>query len=209
VRRRRLISSRSIVTTLLAVALGGMALWTETDGLRALTAESARRLAVADAPVVVPPTHLELATGEIITFADLAGDTVFVDFIYTRCPTLCVALGTSFARLQAAVRQTGRDDLRLLSISFDPEYDTPEALRAYGEAYGVDMRLWSLARITDGAELKRLLTAFGIVVIPDEFGGFTHNAAIHLVDRQGRLARIYDQNDVDAALTGAETWQAK
>jgi protein SCO1 len=184
-----------------------MALWTETDGLRALTAESARRLAVAGAPVVVPPTHLELATGKSIKFADLAGDIVFVDFIYTRCPTLCVALGTNFARLQAAVRRTGRDDIRLLSISFDPEYDTPEALRAYGEAYGADMRLWSLARVSDGAELKRLLTAFGIVVIPDEFGGFTHNAAIHLVDRNGRLARIYDQDDVEAALEGVGAWR--
>ncbi len=184
-----------------------MALWTETDGLRALTAESARRLAVAEAPVIVPPTQLELATGETIKFADLSGDIVFVDFIYTRCPTFCVALGTSFARLQAAVRRTGRHDIRLLSISFDPEYDTTEALRAYGEAYGADMRLWSLARVTDRAELKRLLTIFGIIVIPDEFGGFTHNAAIHLVDRKGRLARIYDQDDVEAVLEGVEAWR--
>ena len=62
------------------------------------------------------------------------------------------------------------------------------------------MRLWSLARVQDAAELKHLLTVFGIVVIPDEFGGFTHNAAIHLVDRDGRLARIFDQDDIDAVL---------
>ena len=192
---------------LLAVSLGGMALWTETDGLRAFTAESARRLEVASAPVMVPPTHLELATGETIKFADLAGGFAFVDFIYTRCPTLCIALGTNFARLQDALRRTERNDVRLLSISFDPEYDTTEALRAYGEAYGADMRLWSLARVTDRAELERLLTVFGIVVIPDESGGFTHNAAIHLVDRNGRLARIYDHDDIKAALEGIGTWR--
>ena len=157
----------------------------ETDGLRALTAESARRLEVANAPVIVPPTHLELATGETIKFADFAGRIVLVDFIYTRCPTLCIALGTSFARMQDALRRAGRNDVRLLSISFDPEHDTPEALRAYGEAYGADMRLWSLARVRPmSAELKRLLAVFGIVVIQDESGGFTHNAAIHLVDRE-------------------------
>jgi protein SCO1/2 len=183
-----------------------MALWTETDGLRALTAESARRLEVASAPVAVPPIRLELATGETMRFADLAGGFVFVDFIYTRCPTLCVSLGTNFARLQDALRRTERNDVRLLSISFDPEYDTPEALRAYGETYGADMRLWSLARVTDGVELKRLLAAFGIVVIQDEAGGFTHNAAIHLVDRHGRLIRIYDQDDITAALEGIGTW---
>jgi protein SCO1 len=180
-----------------------MALWTETDGLRALTAESARRLEVASAPVAVPPTRLELATGETMRFADLAGGFVFVDFIYTRCPTLCVSLGTNFVRLQDALRRT----VRLLSISFDPEYDTLEALRAYGETYGADMRLWSLARVTDGVELKRLLAVFGIVVIEDEAGGFTHNAAIHLVDREGRLARIYDQDDIEAALEGIGTWR--
>jgi protein SCO1/2 len=184
-----------------------MALWMETDGLRALTAESARRLEIANAPVIVPPTHLELATGETIKFADFAGRIVLVDFIYTRCPTLCVALGTSFARLQHALRRGGRNDVRLLSISFDPEHDAPEALRAYGETYGADMRLWSLARVTDSAELKRLLAVFGIVVIEDEAGGFTHNAAIHLVDREGRLARIYDQDDIEAALEGIGTWR--
>jgi protein SCO1/2 len=69
------------------------------------------------------------------------------------------------------------------------------------------MRLWSLARVNDSAELKRVLTIFGIVVIQDESGGFTHNAAIHLVDRHGRLARIYDQDDIKAALEGIGTWR--
>ena len=55
-------------------------------------------------------------------------------------------------------------------------------------------------------ELKRLLAVFGIVVIQDESGGFTHNAAIHLVDRNGRLARIYDQDDIEAALEGIGAW---
>jgi len=207
VKREGLISFRSIIATLLAILLGSVVLWTETDGLRALTAESARRLKVADAPVIVPPTSLELATGETIKFSDFVGRVVLVDFIYTQCPTLCVALGTNFARLQDALRRAERSDVKLLSISFDPEHDTPEALRAYGEAYGADMRLWSLARVNDGAELKRLLTVFGIVVIRDESGGFTHNAAIHLVDSNGRLARIYDPDDIAAALEGIGAWR--
>ncbi|MGZ3282693.1 MAG: SCO family protein, partial [Xanthobacteraceae bacterium] len=74
----------------------------------------------------MPPTHLELATGETIKFADFAGRIVLVEFIYTRCPTLCIALGTSFERMQDALRRSGRNDVRLLSISFDPEHDAPE-----------------------------------------------------------------------------------
>jgi protein SCO1 len=207
VRAQRLIWPRSIVATFLAASIGVMALWTETDGLRAFTSESARRLRVAKAPVIVPPARLELATGETMDFADFAGRIVLVDFIYTRCPTLCVTLGTTFARLQDTLQRAGRDDVRLLSISFDPEHDTPEALRAYGAAHGADMRLWSLARVQDAAKLKRLLTVFGIVVISDEFGGFTHNAAIHLIDRDGRLARIFDQDDIDAVLERIGAWR--
>ena len=44
-------------------------------------------------------------------------------------------------------------------------------------------------------------------MIEDEAGGFTHNAAIHLVDREGRLTRIYDQDDIEAALEGIGTWR--
>ena len=201
-------SHRSLVATLLVVSIGVAAFWTETDGLRALTSESARRLRVAQTPVAVPPIRLELATGETIDFAYFAGRVVLIDFIYTRCPSLCVALGADFARLQDALRRAGRDDIRLLSISFDPEHDTPEALRSYGEGFGADMRTWSLARVQDVAEMKRLLGTFGVVVIPDELGGFTHNAAIHFVNGGGGLAQIFDQGDIDTVLKRVGVWKS-
>ena len=192
---------------MLAVSLGTLALWTETDGLRALTAESARRLKVASAPIMVPPTHLESATGETMRFADLAGAIVLVDFIYTRCPTLCVSLGTNFARLQDALRRSERNDVRLLSIQFRSRARCARSIARLRRGLRRCMRLWSLARVTDSAEAKRLLAVFGIVVIQDEAGGLTHNAAIHLVDREGRLARIYDQDDIEAALEGIGAWR--
>jgi protein SCO1/2 len=119
---------------------------------------------------------------------------------------VCLALGASFARLQDEVRRAKRDDLKLLSISFDPQRDTADALRAYAETQGADASIWSMARVGDAAELRRLLDAFGVVVIPDEFGGFTHNAAIHLVDRSGRLSMIVDFEHVALAMKRLGLW---
>jgi protein SCO1/2 len=92
-------------------------------------------------------------------------------------------------------------DFALLSISFDPEHDDPANLKKYGEAYGADGKVWRIARVQDKAELQSLLDAFGIIVIPDQFGGFEHNTALHLVGRDGRLRLI---SDIDKAIPFAE-----
>ena len=65
-------------------------------------------------------------------------------------------------------------------------------MKACGAADGADGRTWGIARVRRAADLKPLLDAFGIVVIPDGLGGVEHNAAIHLVARDGRLAWISD-----------------
>jgi protein SCO1/2 len=103
-------------------------------------------------------------------------------------------------RDQIPKESLGRD-FTLISISFDPEHDDPANLKKYGETYGADGKIWRIARVSDKAQLKSLLDAFGIIVIPDEFGGFEHNAALHLVDRDGRLRLI---SDIDKAVPFAE-----
>jgi protein SCO1/2 len=68
----------------------------------------------------------------------------------------------------------------------------------YGRWHGADGRLWAVARPAEG-DLDALLKAYGITVIPDRAGGFTHNAALHVVSPDGRLQAILDMNDVDGA----------
>ena len=62
--------------------------------------------------------------------------------------------------------------------------------------YSADGRSWRFARVRDARDLAPLLRAFGIIVIPDAGGDFQHNAAVHLLDAEGRLARVLD---LDAA----------
>ncbi len=186
----------STIAMLIVLIAGPSALWIRTDGARAFTAEEARRLAIARSPRTPPAVLLEASDRTLFTLAELRGRTVIVDFMYANCATLCVALGSTFARLQEMLDAAQRDDVRLLSIGFDPEHDTPAELAAYGRRHNADARRWTIARVADREDLKPLLSAFGVVALADGYGGFTHNAALHVIDAQGRLVRILDADDV-------------
>ncbi len=184
---------------MIVLVVGTVALWIRTDGARAFTSESARRLAVFRTPRKPPTTLLEASDGARFTLEKFRGRTIIVDFIYTSCPTLCVSLGTTFTRLQAMLVASRRDDVHLLSIGFDVERDVPEALAAYAERHQADPRWWTLARVVEPRDLKSLLSSFGVLVIADSYGGFSHNAALHFVDPEGRLIKILDMNDIEGA----------
>lgn len=193
---------RTALATTLVLAAGTGTLLAETDGLAAFTTEAARRLAVAREPVAVPALTLRDADGR--RFELPADDrSLLVEFVYTNCPTVCAALGQSFARIQEGLERVGAPAaVQLLSVSFDPERDGPEALRAYAEAHGADPARWRVAAPEHAADLRPLLDALGVVVIPDGEGGFVHNAALHLIDRNGRLVAILDADEIEGAVAG-------
>lgn len=193
---------RSTLAALLVAALGASTLWWATDGLRAFTSEGARRLAVREHPRPAPDVLLEDAQGRRFRLSALRGRPVLVDFIYTRCPTVCVAAGGTLEQLSARLARHGEpvaDSPLLLSISFDPR-DTRARLADYAQRFHARGRRWRIVRPVEAADLRALLEAFGVVVIPDGRGGFQHNAALHLLDRRGRLARILDLDDRAATL---------
>jgi len=180
-----------------AIALaGGAALHAGTDGLRAFTTEAARRIAVREHPVELPAVALETAAGARIDLAALRGRWLLVDFVYTRCPSYCRALGAEFAQLQGRLAEAlARQQVALLSISIDAAHDAPAELAAYLQRSRSTGAGWIAARPLGEEGLDRLEQAFGVTVIPDGAGGFVHNAALHLVDPRGRLVAIFDAGD--------------
>lgn len=184
---------RSLLSALAIAVLGIGTLAWGTDGFHAFTDEGARRHAVRTNPRPVPAVVLQDQDGRRFDMRELRGRLVAVEFIYVNCPTVCRALGEAFQRVRDALpaERLGRDVV-MLSISFDPRRDVPTRLGDYALRHTADGDAWRVARVEDEAELESLLRAFGIVVIPDGFGGFEHNAALHLVDRDGRLVRIDD-----------------
>lgn len=187
-----------------ALAAGVLMLHTATSGFRAWTTDAARALAVASDPPLVPATPLVGADRQAAQLADPARVTI-VDFIYTECPSVCVQLAAGFGRMQRAMRERGLDDrVRLLSVSFDPARDTPARLHEFAAGNQAMPGIWSLAVPMDSAELPTLLRAFGVRVIRDGNGGWTHNAALHVVGRDGRLHAILPPEATDEALAVAE-----
>ena len=175
-----------------------------TDGFSGWTSESLRRQRIAAQPRSLPELELIDANGKHFQFGQATrhdGKYVLLDFIYTHCVTVCSTLGNEFQQLQQQIALHGLTDrVSLLSISFDPAHDTPDALHDYADRMHADPAIWRFASATDPAQLQALLTAAGIVVIPDGYGGWTHNAAIHVVLPDGRLARIFDVDAFDHAL---------
>jgi protein SCO1 len=182
------------------LSAGMAALAFETDGFHVVTSAGARQLSIERAPQTLPDARLVDQNGTPFTLDDYKGRRVLVDFIYTRCPTICTALGDDFARLRQLMG--GTQPIDLLSISFDPS-DDRAALRLYGDRFGAEPPRWRIAAPADERTRTELLRSFGVVVIPDGLGGFTHNDAVYVVDTQGRLARILDPDAPDRLLAAA------
>lgn len=191
----------ALIASALVLATGIGVLWHATDEGRALTTETARRINVAETLPHVPDATLETMTGTHVRLHPQPGHVTAVEFIYTTCPAICQSAGADFARLRDAVAATA-PGLRLISLSFDPDTDDPEHLATYGDWHEADGVIWTVARPSRAA-LPRLLESFGVTVIPDGWGGYVHNTAIHIVNSEGRLAAIVDTDDIDGALAAA------
>ena len=134
-----------------------------------------------------------------------------VDFIYTRCPSVCLALGTHYQQMQRELQQ-GPDTaagVRLLSVSIDRAHDQPPELARYAALHKADPHWWRLAAPASDTDATALLRALGVVVVPDGLGGFNHNGAIHLIDGQGRLRALFDFEQWPHALDAARALAAE
>jgi protein SCO1/2 len=194
---------RGALCAFLVLCLGSAGLWAGTDGLRAFTSEQARRLAVQRTPRPVPHAVLQDQDGRSFSLDDYRGRKLLVDFVYTRCRSICGALGAGFQRLSQDLAPAP-DATMLVTISFDPQADTPAALMRYAQRYGADSRVWRIARPQDEATLAALLRTFEVVVVRNAYGEYQHNAALHLVDESGRLTRIFGYDELERAAEALE-----
>lgn len=191
---------RSLLALLVVTLAGGAVLWWGTDGGRALTAETARRLDIATHPRELPDVTLIDHTGARMSLSEYRGAPLVMEFVYATCPDICLALGSAFERIDAAID----DSVRLLSVSFDPADDAGR-LGGFADRHGAEAPRWRVAGVPDAAERVWLLERAGVVVIPDSAGGFTHNAGLYLVDAAGRLVRVFEPEDAEGALAALRT----
>ena len=127
------------------------------------------------------------------------GFTTMITFTYTRCPlpTYCPLMDRNFASLQKAIISDSslRARARLITISFDPDFDTPPVLAAHARKLQADPEIWTFLT-GDRATVDRFAARLGVgLVRPSGDPDITHNLRTVLVDARGRIARIYSGSE--------------
>jgi protein SCO1/2 len=143
----------------------------------------------------VPDASFVDHNGQPLTTASLRGAPWAATFVYTRCPlpTFCPALDRRFQEAQRAIAGDDRlRNVRLVSITIDPGFDTPAVLAAHAARLQVDARTWRFAT-GDVATVDRFGERFGLTVSrgsgsPEEF---VHSLKTVVVGDDGRVRRIY------------------
>lgn len=199
-------NKHNTIATVVVILFGILLFAVGTDGFTAFTAETARTNDLLEEQPKFPDVTLEDSNERVYPISDFEGDYLFVTFMYTSCEDVCLELEMNMLEVykQLPEKYIG-EDITFLSISFDPERDDPETLTKYRGYFESDGETWRMARIPDQDELDSLLEAFGVIVIPDDYGNFTHNSAFYLVDREGYLIDVMDYTNPDAAAERVET----
>ncbi len=151
----------------------------------------------------VPDFKLRNQDGRIIHLQQFKGRELLVTFIYTRCPlpNFCPRVTHYFADInrQLASNRALYDKTHLLCVSFDPDHDTPERLRAYGASYiGSDAERafshWDFA-VPDKAALAKMAQYFDVGITQAADNSITHTLSTTLIGADGKVVRFYPGND--------------
>jgi protein SCO1/2 len=133
--------------------------------------------------------------GKVVQITQLRGRQIVLNFIFTRCPDakMCPATVMKMMQLQAMAREAGVADLELISITLDPEYDTPGVLRDYADARGIDTSNYHLLTGPERA-IKDMLAQLGVLVFQNG-PLLQHTLATVLIDPRGKIVHRVDGSE--------------
>ncbi|MBA3961577.1 MAG: SCO family protein [Chthoniobacterales bacterium] len=161
--------------------------------LPASASEGPQRLKEGDA---LPAFNLTIEAGEKITVETLRGHPTVVTFIFTRCPmpNFCPLISKKFAELQSTIKSArgATAETRLLSITIDPQFDTPAVLTQYAQHENADSNIWKFAT-GEPAQIDELTKAFA-VYRQTEGGTISHGLTTALISPAGKVAKLWRGN---------------
>jgi protein SCO1/2 len=137
-----------------------------------------------------PGFALTSQDGAEITLEDFRGKVVAVAFIYASCPDVCPLLTDKMARVQDELGPDFGSKVAFVSITTDPERDTPEVLKGYAEAFEANLAGWSFLTGAPAAVLD-VAHRYGVAVAKAADGQVDHTLLTTLIDRQGRMRVQY------------------
>jgi protein SCO1/2 len=146
----------------------------------------------------VPEFNYTECRGGAFGLKNMLGNISVVDFIFTRCQGPCPIMATKFQQLYN--RYMGTNDIQLVSISVDPDYDTPDVLYEYAQAHGVYDNRWVFLHASADEVVDLSEHGFKLAAGQLPMG---HSAKFVLVDRKGRIRGYYSSQD-DAGISALE-----
>lgn len=141
----------------------------------------------------VPSFEFVNQDGDTITNEDYLGKVYIVEYFFTTCPDICPIMNENLVAVQEEFE--GREDFGIVSITIDPEHDTPQVLKSYAENYGVTNPNWNFLT-GDRQEIYKMANeGFGIFANQDESvsGGFAHSGLFALIDKEGYVRSRIDE----------------
>ncbi len=132
--------------------------------------------------------------GNTLTNEDLRGKFVLYNFIYTRCPEPCGNMNATIQEIQSRLDEANLGDIEMqfVTISFDPQYDTPKRLAEYATSLGADPAQWIFATTPNETLLKAIIGGgFEAYYAPNDAGGFRFDPKFVLVDGWGIIRGEY------------------
>ena len=143
-------------------------------------------------PVVGPAPEFVLLDQDGFRFtpAELRGKVSVVTFIYATCTDTCPLLTAKMASLQKPLGADFGTRVRFVSITVDPQVDTPAVLKSYATAHGANLAGWSFLTGSSAA-IDNVVRSYGAFAKRTERGGVDHLFLTSLIDRQGRIRVQY------------------
>jgi protein SCO1 len=162
--------------------------------------EPVPRLAMIEPGTEVPDTTLIDQEGRTKRVSEFRGKTIAVTFVYTRCPLpdFCPRMDRNFKAAQDLLRSdaTLASRVHLLSVSFDPDYDTPQIMAAHARRVGADPAVWSYLT-GERKSVDLLAGAFGVSIMREDqpMQEIMHNLRTAVIDANGRLVTVLNGRD--------------
>jgi protein SCO1/2 len=186
------------------------------EGVAPVTEEKAvvRAMDLLGAGDPVREAELVDQRGERRSFADWHGQVVAVTFVYTRCPlpNFCPLMDRHFAAIQEQVRSSPdlRGHVRLVSVTIDPDFDTPAVLRRHAASVKADPAIWTWLT-GSRAQVETFASQFGVSVIREQAqpSELIHNLRTAIIDGNGRLVTILSGGEWQPSELVAEIRRAR
>jgi protein SCO1 len=172
--KRRRLHSITILLALAVASIGAGANKSEPAPQRA------QRRAVR---VAIDDFSLTDQNGAPFGSKNLSGKIVVISFAYTTCPDVCPLITASLRQVQSALTKEERNNVRLLTITTDPEIDSPAVLKAYGKRYNAELDNWSFLT-GDAVTLQKIWRNFGVGVKRKARGLIEHTPLTAIVDQK-------------------------